>query len=121
MSELINMEKIPKTDRAKVNEATVGICCDPCEDKFPYGLRICFNKEELDKMPSLKLYKIEDKVIITAEASVITIRKNERQGEPDDCEVELQIEKISCDPVAVKPAEQMSPVEYRAAREENKL
>ena len=121
MSELISMEKIPKTDRAKVNEATVGCCCEPCEDKFPWGLRLRFTKEEIEKIPSLKLYKIDDRIIITAEASVVSIRKNECQGKDNDSEVELQIEKISCNPTAVKPAEQMSPVEYRAAREESKL
>lgn len=121
MSELISMEKIPKTDRAKVNEATIG-CCDKIpEDKFPWGLKLRFGTEELEKIPSLKLYKIGDKIIITAEASVVEIRKNERQGEPDDSTVELQIEKISCEPVVQKPAEQMSPEEYRVAREEKRL
>lgn len=121
MSELVSMEKIPKTDRAKLNESCAGCCPTYDEEKFPYGLKLRFQKDELDKLPSLKLYKIDDKIIITAEASVTEVSKRESTGGEDSYTVELQIEKISCEAVAPKSAEQLSPVEYRAAREEKRL
>lgn len=85
------------------------------QDKWPYGLQLTFEKEQIDKIPSLANYKVGDKVMIAAEASVVEVRMSETQGNDARHSVEMQIEKISCKPI--KPIKEMNLKEYRAMRE----
>ncbi|MFA5152217.1 MAG: capsid staple protein [Clostridia bacterium] len=114
--ELVDMKLPKKTEKELKTE------CMPCkagdQDRWPYGLQLRFEKEQMDKMPALKTYKVGDKVMVTAEATITGVRISERQGGKEDHSVELQIEKIACEPKVKKPLEQMNPKEYRKAREE---
>lgn len=117
--ELVDM-KLPKSKK----EDHIARCAPDCEssqDKWPYGLQLRFETEQVEKMPDLKNYKVGDRIDVTAEASVTEVRMSETQSTNSDKKVrytvELQVEKIACKPNLGKPLEKMSPREYRRARE----
>ena len=76
-------------------------------------------------MPSLKDYKVGDKIIVSAEATVTEVRMSETQSKDKDKQtrytVELQIQQIGCEPKSKKPVKEMSSEEYRKARERGEL
>lgn len=108
--ELMDMSTVKKSQTAIVQETEE---CDLPE--YPYGLQIRFTGDQIENLPALKLFKVGDKVNIVAEATVTMIKQLSRQHNPEN-EIEMQIEKINCEPVEMKP-ERMSPNEYRNARE----
>lgn len=85
--------------------------------RWPYGLQIRFESEQVEKMPSLTEYKVGDKIVIQAEATVTSIRMSQRQNGEEENSVEMQIEKIGCTLAVQKPAEKLNPKEYRSMRE----
>lgn len=109
--ELVDL-KIPK----KKQEET----CKPCsvnpanEDKYPWGTRLNFNNDEVEKIPGLKDLKAGDKVTVSGEGTVTMINTRDTQDGGKRYEVEIQIEKFAYE--AKKPLEKMSPKEYREAR-----
>lgn len=113
MAKMVDM-KLPKKSKKEMEKD-----CSPIssgsQEMWPYGLQIRFEKDEVKKMPSLTTYKVGDKVMIQAEATVTSIRVSERQGGEEQHSVEMQIEKISCE--SDKPLSKMSMKEYRNARE----
>jgi hypothetical protein len=110
--EMVDM-KLPK--RKKEDMKTAGMPMDMPQDQWPYGLKITLEKEQIDKLPSVKGYNVGDYVFIEAEACVVSMRKSEQKGGKDHYSVELQIEKISLKDK--KPLEKMSMKEYREERE----
>jgi hypothetical protein len=109
--ELMDMSLPVKSKAAVVNEV------EECDlPTFPYGLKLSFEGDQIEKLPSLKMFKVGDKVNVVAEAVVTMIRQSGRQHSSDQC-IEMQLEKVNCEPVEMKPAEKMSPNEYRNARE----
>ena len=86
------------------------------QERWPYGLRITFEKDQVDKIPSLSEYRVGDRVLITAEACVTEIRMSERKDGEDDHTVGMQIEKVSCELAVEKKPEEMSMREYRLHR-----
>lgn len=112
---LVDM-KLPKLSKKEM-EADCKSVCGPEQDRWPYGLQLRFEKEQVKKLPELAEYKVGDKVIIQAEATVTSIRMSERQNGETDHTVEMQIEQIGCVKMSGKPAETMSMKEYRKMRE----
>jgi hypothetical protein len=110
--ELVDL-KIPKK---KVEQTTEKGCC-PVEgvgDKYPWGTRLNFNNEEVEKIPGLIDLKVGDKVNITGEGTITLVNTRETQDGGKRCEVEIQVEKFAYE--AKKPLDKMSPKEYREAR-----
>lgn len=108
----------------KLEEPVNSTAAEPIEvsrPKFPYGLRLNFDKEQIEKYPALKLLDVGDKVLIDADATVITKSMSAEMGGTGDCRIEIQIEKISVEKENPKPVEQMSQAEYRILRNENKI
>lgn len=118
--EMVNLKLSVKTEKEMKDS------CEPCrssdsQPRYPYGLQLRFEKEQIDKIPSLMEYKVGDKVIITAEAEVTEVRKIERQTSgikknQDDYTVEMQVKQVACVPKIDKKPEQMSPQEYKKFR-----
>jgi len=106
----------PEKEKQAAKECCGLIGSSGSSERWPYGLVLRFEKEQIDKLPSLTNYEVGDKVMVTAEATVTAIRISERQDGESDHSVELQIKKIACEPAMDKPMEQMSPKEYRKAR-----
>ena len=92
----------------------------PSSERWPYGLQLRFESEQIDKMPSLKEYKVGDLVNIQAVACVTGVRMSEAQGASMDKKVnwsvELQIEQVACEPAVAKKPEEMSIKEYSKMR-----
>jgi len=119
MADMVDM-KLPKKSKAELSKE-----CMPCvgsgeQDRWPYGLQLRFETEQVDKLPAMKEYKVGDKIIVQAEACVTEVRMSETQSTSADKKVrwtvELQIEQVACEPKTAKKLEQMSPKEYRKAR-----
>ena len=113
--DMIDM-KLPKKSKAELKKdcGMVGPSTD--QEQWPYGLQIRFEKEQIDKIPSLATHKVGDRIRVEAEAVVTAIRISERQSGKEDHSLELQIEKVACEPAMKKSLDKMSMKEYRAAR-----
>jgi hypothetical protein len=109
----------------KLEEPVESTVAEPIEKvsrpKFPYGLRLRFEKEQLEQYPALKLLDVGDKVLIDADASVVGKSVSEDSDGGGYCSIEIQIEKISVEKENPKPVEQLSQAEYRILRNENKI
>lgn len=87
---LIDLKKKKKTKAEIKKENTIGY---PDEDLYPWGLRLSFEKEVVDKLGGLKGLEVGDEVDLKGVAKVVEVRSNEtRKGA--DRRVELQVVKI---------------------------
>ena len=66
-------------------------------DRWPYGLQLRFESEQVNKLPYLKNMKIGEKVSVSGIGEVTSIRMNEKKGGKEDYTVEVQIQKIGCE------------------------
>ena len=110
--ELIDM--IRKADKSLKDTPSEGAGYD--KDHYPYGLSLSFGGKDIDKIPSLKDYKVGDKVKIEAEAVVESISMSQHEGEDEDHRICIQIHKINCEPLVKKSLQDMSMSEYKKAR-----
>ena len=108
---LVDMKQ-PKPKKMD-DSPTVGYPSDSY-DKYPYGLQIRLEKEQIDKIPGLKNMKVGDKVMVHGAGKVTQVRMEERQEGKDSHTVEIQIEKV--DVTGNKPKDKMNNSEYRDAR-----
>lgn len=88
---LIDM-KLPKKTKSelKAEIPPIEVECD----KWPYGLKLRFESDQVDKLPYLKNMKIGEKVSISGIGEVMSIRMNERKGGKEDYSVEIQIQNV---------------------------
>lgn len=108
----------------KLDDTVNSTAAEPIEvskPKFPYGLKLRFEKEQIEQYPALKLLDVGDKVLIDADATVVSKSMSEETEGKGYCSIEIQIEKISVEKENPKPVEQLSQAEYRILRNENKI
>jgi len=89
------------------------------QERYPYGSRLDFQKEEIEKIPFLQDAKADAKVKIVAEAFVKEVAVtdvSEKSGRRPRHRVEIQIEKIGIEPLVKKNLAEMDNEEYREAR-----
>ena len=86
--------KLPKKTKAELKTECTPIGLGD-EDRWPYGLRINFQKEQIAKMPEVAKLKVGDTVSVSGTGKVISVRMSERRGGKDDHNVEIQIEKVA--------------------------
>jgi hypothetical protein len=106
--------KLPKAT-VKETKMTDAPIASLNQERWPYGLRINFEKEQIDKMPALAGLKVGDVVSIDAIGCVTSVRISERQEGKKDHSVEIQIEQVGIEPK--KKPEKMSMKEFNAWRE----
>lgn len=116
MPELIDMQ-LPKKTKEELKKEGMVMPSTGNQEQWPYGLQIRFEKEEINKMPSLINHKVGDRVIIQAEARVTSISMSERQSGKEDHSVGIQIEKVAIEPLIKKKPEEMTMKEFREMRE----
>lgn len=109
--------KLPERPKEEINNSMQPFECGENTRKYPWGLEICLETEQIDKIPSLMDYKVGEKVTITAEATVTEVRMTESINYDDEHKVKIQIEKLSCEPLFDKKPEEMNIKEYRRMRE----
>jgi len=68
---------------------------EPYYEKYPYGLRINLNQDDLAKLGiDISSYKVDEDMSLQCEATVIGIRQNQTSDGNEDCSMELQITKM---------------------------
>jgi len=112
---MVSMEK-KYNKKDNMPKETIGVDMDYSE-KYPYGLRIDLQKDQVDKIPELKNCKVGDMVNIMGYGKIVAVRMAEMHGK-DTHNVEIQIEKIAVD--KKKSLEQMNQKEYNDARKQGK-
>ncbi len=115
---LIDM-KLPKRSKAELEADCMSPISSDNESRWPYGLQICFEKEQIAKMPEVTKLKVGDTVSISGAGKVISVRMSERRGK-DDHSVEIQIERVGISTQSNKKLSDMSMSEYNKARNEGR-
>ena len=114
--------KLTDVKLLKKTKAELKTECQPIgygdEDRWPYGLRISFEKEQIAKMPGVAKLKVGDIVSVAGTGKVISVRMSERRGGKDDHNVEIQIEKVAVSSRSQKKLGDMGMAEYSRARDE---
>lgn len=87
----VKLKKKSKVELKKLMEPTMGY---EGQEEWPYGLQLCFEKEEIEKLPSLKKLKVGDSVKVSAEGNVMSVRISERQVGSDDHSIRIQLKEI---------------------------
>lgn len=87
------------------------------QPQFPYGMKLCFERDQFELLPQLKDFTIGQKLSVTAEATVTMQRSAQMQSDKPEQVIEIQIESIDVQPLEKKPVEKMTPEEYRKMRE----
>ncbi|MCK4525965.1 hypothetical protein KAW18_01235 [candidate division WOR-3 bacterium] len=109
--------KLPKKTKAELKSD-----CQPIgygdEDRWPYGLRISFEKEQIAKMPEVGKLKVGDRVSVSGMGKVTLVRMSERRGGEDEHNVEIQIERVAVSSSSSKKLGEMNMTEYNRARNE---
>ena len=117
--ELADM-KLPKKSKEELKKDSYPSVVEAERDRWPYGLQLRFETEQVSKLPILTKVKVGDKILVTAEAMVTEVRMSETQATKGEDKVrhtvELQVEQIGCEFKTTKPLEKMNPKEYREAR-----
>lgn len=107
--------KLPKKTKSELKDECPSIGYEE-RDRWPYGLQIRFEKEQITKMPEVAKLKVGDTVSVSGTGKVISVRMSERRGGQDDHSVEIQIEQVGVS--SKKKLQDMDNKEYRKARDE---
>jgi len=106
---LIDM-KMPKRTKKDHEEAMIA----PNEERYPYGLRLSFGKESIEKMETLKSIQAGAMVDIVGVGKVTEVRITDAENDRKRHNIEIQIQKV--DVVERKKPEKMSASEYKKWR-----
>lgn len=87
----LRLPKLSKEETAKMEEPT-----SAASDSYPYGFRLTFESEQVEKLPEMQKYKVGEKVKIGGIGEVTSIRMNEEQGGKKRYTVEIQLHKVGC-------------------------
>lgn len=87
-------------------------------EKYPYGMKLSFDKEQIDKMPELKNVQAGAMVDLMAVGKVTEVRITERRDNSRHS-VEIQIQQIGV--VPRKKLGKMNMAEYNAARDKGRI
>lgn len=103
--------KIPKRKKSKNTEP---VCISEYHEDYPYGLRIRFEKKQIESVPGVGDLEVGSNVNISAVGKVISIRKDE-----NDQSVEIQIQEIGIE--GKKALKDMSQAEYNKVRGQGRV
>lgn len=84
--------KIPKKTKKERDKEMIGSY--PNEDQYPWGARLDFNKEEIDKIKALKTAKAGDKVSISAIGKITRVEVTDAENGRSRHQVQIQVQKI---------------------------
>lgn len=109
---LVDMKRPKKTKKEMEKEMTVGYMED---EKYPYGLCLRFDKNEVAKIPALKTINADTPVMLEARGFVknVSVVDDATEGRSRH-NVEIQIQKIGIS--SNKDPNKMNNKEYREYR-----
>jgi hypothetical protein len=84
--------KRPKKTKKQLNTEVVPM--DASEDLYPYGLRINFDKAEIDKIQALKGIPAGAQVKVSAIGKVVEVSITDRTNNNKRHRVEIQLHKV---------------------------
>ena len=118
---LVDM-KLPKESKEELKRDSYSSITEGEQDRWPYGLQLRFETEQVEKLPILKTFVVGDKITVMGEATVTEVRMAETQttmGKEAKTQhtIELQVESVDCEKKIKKAPEKMNPKEYRNMRE----
>jgi len=105
---LVSMQ-LPKNKKTSMPEVS--------EDKWPYGLNVSFETEQVAKLPLLQEVNVGDKVMVYSIARVTRVEETSSEQRKPRHRVSMQLEKIDLEKITGKKLESMNNSEYRIARE----
>jgi len=88
----LKLPKKKKEELVKVTEAPEKI-----QDRYPWGTRITFENETIEKFPHLKNCSVGEKVNIKGVGEIISVRSNQEMDGDKKFTVEIQLQKVSVD------------------------
>ena len=92
MQNLVDM-KIPKKTKAEMKkEHSIGFYGEG--DRYPYGLQLRFEADQIEKIPALKTIQAGDMVNIAAMGKVTEVRVTDKDKGKNRHSVEIQIQSI---------------------------
>ncbi|HUV77063.1 MAG TPA: hypothetical protein VMW06_03290 [Desulfobacterales bacterium] len=90
---LIDMKIPKKTKKQLKDEMSPSIKSDDREE-YPWGLRLSFNKKEIEKLPALKTAVAGAKIKIAAVGKIIEVRITDAEKGRERHNIEIQIQKV---------------------------
>jgi hypothetical protein len=88
---MIDMKR-PKPKKGTLTKQPEGATSS---EEYPYGLRISFERQEIDKLDlDVSKLKMGQKCSISGEGEVQSISMSENKGEPDNKSISIQIKAI---------------------------
>ena len=85
--------KRPKKTKKELGKDSVP-STGPDEDQYPWGLRLNFDKAEIDKIKALKGIPAGAKVKVTAIGKVVEVSITDRTNNNNRHRVEIQLQKV---------------------------
>ena len=76
-------------------------------EKWPYGLKLRFCSEEVDKIPYLEEVNVGDKLKIEGIGEVVEVSSMEHHDGDKSYTVEVQLHEVGCEPVGGEKHESM--------------
>jgi glyceraldehyde-3-phosphate dehydrogenase/erythrose-4-phosphate dehydrogenase len=86
---------LPKKTKKELKEDMAPSAIGSEGPKYPYGLQIRFEAEQIEKLPQLEKVKIGEDVTIEAKGEVTEIRMNEQKEGKKKYTVEIQLKKVA--------------------------
>jgi|SRR3972149_11412223 len=97
--------KLPKKTIEEVKKEMSPIEVE--RDRWPYGLQLRFESDQVEKLPHLKNMKIGQKVVIQGEGEVTELRMSERKEGKESWTVEVQLHEVGCEGKKKEESESM--------------
>lgn len=113
MDNILKMSSMELPDKQKTKD--IDSCMATQVNKFPYGLLLRLENEQISVLPDTGDLDVGDKVIVHAECSVVSKRLNEQTNKDEEKSMEIQIEKMSI-MKKLKKLDEMDYEEYRITR-----
>lgn len=86
--------KLPKRNKDELIKMA-----EPMKDegpRYPYGLKLTFEEDEVEKLPRLGKMKVGEKISLSGTGEVTSIRMNEGKDKKKRFSVEIQLHKVGC-------------------------
>lgn len=87
--------KLPKKTKKEMEGMKAPIEAEG--DRWPYGMQLRFESEQVDKLPQLEKMKIGQKVNVEGIGEITSIRMSEEKEGKKRYSVEVQLHEVGCE------------------------
>ncbi len=86
--------KLPKKTKDEMEKTAPMM---PKGERWPYGLRLTFESDQIDKLPQLERVKIGQKLLVEGIGEVTSIQMHEEKEGKKKYSVEVQLQEVGCE------------------------